>query len=254
MARWVADRFIFPTNTLRGLPLDNVVVISERVRDRLRASGVGLPDVRVLYQGIDTQTFFSKNEPGALHEPLRLLYVGQLLPYKGVHTAIEGVAVAAARSCHARLRLTIVGAGEPAYVTHLETIAREHAIDADFLGRLPHEELPAIYREHDVLIFPSIWQEPLGLTYLEAMASGTPVLSTLTGGQAELLKHGDNAWSFEPNDSASLADGILRLAGDPLLCRRLARNGRESVEKHLGFHQYVSGLEAALERASACAA
>lgn len=74
------------------------------------------------------------------------------------------------------------------------------------LGKVPHDRVSALYRSHDLFVFPSIWQEPFGLTPLEAMASGIPVISTVNGGHGEFVQHKINAFVFKEGDADMLAD------------------------------------------------
>ena len=119
-----------------------------------------------------------------------------------------------------------------------------------FLGRVPHTEIAALYRSHDVFVFPSIWREPFGLTHLEAMASGTPVVSTTEGGPGEFLVDGENSLTFPKEDSESLADALARFAADPVLALRIARNARAMVEARFSLDRYVVDIEAFLGEAS----
>ena len=88
----------------------------------------------------------------------------------------------------------------------------------------------------------------LGLTHLEAMASGTPVASTADGGQAEFLEHDGNALVFPKGDAAALAAALARLLDDGALRTRLAREARAMVENRFTMRRYVDDLEALLAR------
>lgn len=96
-----------------------------------------------------------------------------------------------------------------------------------------------------------MWTEPFGLTHLEAMASGTPVVSTNDGGHAELLRHGQNALVFEKGDSVDLAAQIARLVSESGLAPRLAAQARRDVEQHFSLTRYIDDLEHFLARAAA---
>jgi spore coat protein SA len=200
----------------------------------------------VIHQGIPVPDFPSKPRPGTLGSPLRLLYVGQLHEYKGVHTLLEA-ADRVARLL-GTVHVTVIGDGPEDYLARLRALAAAGRADVEFAGRLPHSDLPPVYRGHDVFVFPSIWAEPFGLTHLEAMASGTVVISTANGGQAEFLVDGENALVFPKEDAKELASRILSLAGDPGLAARLAVSGRALVERQYSIERYVTDLERFLER------
>ncbi len=250
-----ADRWLMPEITLRGMRLRSVTCISEQLKRNLVAQGVPIAGARVIYQGIPLAEFPLKESPGALHDPPRILYVGQLHSYKGVHTLIEAVRLVTAGtvgkggpSDHC-LDVAIVGEGPSAYTEGLRAQASEVSARIRFVGRIPHAELPAVYREHDIFVFPSTWQEPFGLTHLEAMASGTPVLSTAEGGHGEFLEDGVNALVFPREDARRLAELIFRLVQDGQLRRRLALTARDLVARRFTVDRYVTDLEGFLAEA-----
>lgn len=240
LVRYVTDRTLFRPTTLRALELRRVVTISHSVQQTLLERGVPLRDARVVYQAVPSGTFPPKAIPGALRPVPRLLYVGQLHPYKGAHTLVDAFRLLVARRGRGAAHLTIVGAGDPDYERYL----REQApADVRFAGRIDHEALPPIYREHDLFVFPSIWKEPFGLTHLEAMASGTTVVSTTQGGPGEFLADGENALTFPKEDPQALCAALERLLDDPALSRRLAGRARQQVLEQFSLDRYLNELE-----------
>jgi glycosyltransferase involved in cell wall biosynthesis len=145
--------------------------------------------------------------------------------------------------------LTVVGKGPEDYTNSLKEAAAQTSFPVDFRGLVPHAEMPAVYQEHDVFVFPSIWEEPFGLTHLEAMASGLPVVSTANGGQGEFLVDDGNALTFLPEDVAGLARQLTRLLTDDDLYGRLAHAGRATAVEGFSFSRYVDELEALLAQA-----
>lgn len=247
---YCADRWLVPGITLRGMRLAHTACISEQVKRNLVGRGVPVAGSRVIYHGIPLPQFPLKDAPGSLHDPPRILYVGQLHAYKGVHTLIEAVRLLAAGAGRRReLEVTVVGEGPREYTEALRAQAARIPVPIRFTGRIPHGEVPAVYRAHDVFVFPSTWQEPFGLTHLEAMASGTPVVSTADGGHGEFLEDERNALVFRKEDAAQLAGLILRLLGDDALRRRLAETARDHVARHFTVERYATDLEAFLAAA-----
>ncbi|MDP8227852.1 MAG: glycosyltransferase family 4 protein, partial [Candidatus Electryoneaceae bacterium] len=92
-------------------------------------------------------------------------------------------------------------------------------------------------------VFSSIWQEPFGLTHLEAMASGTPVISTADGGHGEFLEDNVNSLIFEKENDQQLAEHMIRLIDDADLRKRLALTARKVVEEHFTLNGYIDRLE-----------
>jgi glycosyltransferase involved in cell wall biosynthesis len=86
-------------------------------------------------------------------------------------------------------------------------------------------ELQTLYAAADVFVFPSEWDEPFGLVPVEAMACGTPVVATCTGGSAEFLRDGVNCLRFRARDPSELARCVRSLAADASLRARLVSGG-----------------------------
>ncbi len=240
--RWITDNTIFRGATLSGLRLDRVTCISQTLKDDLLALNVPVEASQVIYQGIPIEQFPLKEHPGMLGTPPRLLYAGQLHAYKGVHTLLEAAGMLK-RDHGVQVQLSIAGDGPAEYRERLQKQAADGELDVSFLGRVPHGELPALYRDNDIFLFTSTWREPFGLTHLEAMASGTPVISTCDGGHGEFLRHEENALVFEKGNARDLAGKILALIQNDALRGRLALAGRREVEEHFTMKRYVDDLE-----------
>lgn len=251
IAAYLVDRSIFAWSMLPNLDFAAVTCISERLKRDLLRRGVAVPHAEVIYQGIPVERFPPKAEPGVIGQPLRLLYVGQLHAYKGVHTLIEAAHRLVGVLDGAEVKLSIIGDGPKDYRDRLADAAGAGEAEVVLVGKLAHDALSRSYREHDIFVFPSMWAEPFGLTHLEAMASGTPVVSTNDGGHAELLRHGENALVFEKGDAVDLAAQLARLVADPALARRLAVEARKDVEQHFSLSRYIDDLEDFLGRAAA---
>jgi glycosyltransferase involved in cell wall biosynthesis len=82
------------------------------------------------------------------------------------------------------------------------------------LGCLPQSKIREVLISADAAVVPSIWQEPLGLVVLEALACGLPVIGTAVGGIPEIIKDRFNGLLVQPDDSAALATAIDSLLGD----------------------------------------
>jgi glycosyltransferase involved in cell wall biosynthesis len=205
---------------------------SEAVCERALASGWDLPRTAVAHPGVDEELF----APAPEHEwEWRLLYVGRIDPRKGVGTAIEALS----RMPEATLR--VLGAGDE---DHLSELRGMSAGRVDF-GELRREQLPAAYAEADVLVFPVKWEEPWGIVPLEAMAVGTPVVATGTGGSGEYLRDGENCLLFPRGDSDALAKAVRRLADHPALRARLREGGFDTARRYTA-RAYDEAIEAAL--------
>jgi glycosyltransferase involved in cell wall biosynthesis len=246
IARFIVDRVFYPDVTSRDLALTPSTAISETLREGLARGGMPVDECRVIYQGIPLESFRLKEKPGSLHDPVRILYAGQLHPYKGPDTVIRAVQQISREG--RRVELTIVGSGPPSYLNQLRHLASSGPAQVSFTGQLPHASLPLYYRSHDLFVFPSVWEEPFGLTHLEAMASGTPVLSTPHGGPGEFLRDGETALFFPPGDEDALSSRIAQLIDDAALRNSMARAARTDVERRFSLAGYVDQLDALLHQ------
>jgi len=233
----------------RPLRFENAICVSEAVRQHLIAAGLPLQEARVIHGGTDLARFPQAVNGHYHNGTLRLLYAGQLVEHKGVHTAVEAMAHLAQNHLAQDVQLTVVGAGHPAYEAGLRRKVDETGLRDYVHFRTPvaAHEMPAVLDEHDVLIFPSIYEEPLARMTQEALASGIVVVGTLTGGTPEILKDGENGLTFAAGDASGLARQIERLLEEHDLAARLAAAGRQSSVDHFNLTRMVDEIAAYLQ-------
>lgn len=229
-----------------GVAFRNVHFASAYLAGAVRGAGVRTEGARTIHWGIDPDAFPYRAErrPGAR----RLLFVGQVLRHKGGHTLVEALPLLPAEAT-----LTIAGDADNPYGHELRRRVRELGLEdaVSFRGPVPRAEIVALYHEHDVLVFPSVWNEPFGITILEGMACGLPVVATGTGGSGEIVRDGENALVFAPGDAAECARQIERLMRDDALFERIRRAARESVERHFTLDRTIAQIEEGLRAAVA---
>jgi glycosyltransferase involved in cell wall biosynthesis len=154
------------------------------------------------------------------------------------------------QSSDAPLTLTI--AGGPDYDDYVRNLVSELGLQQQvrLIGMIPRDDLRQVYREHDILVLPSIWDEPFSITLLEAMSSGLAVVTTCTGGTGEIVQHEQNALVFSAGDSAACARAIRRLADDQQLYEFVKANARSTIEQNFRLDQMLENIESSLIRAS----
>ncbi|MCB0207886.1 MAG: glycosyltransferase family 4 protein [Anaerolineae bacterium] len=231
------------------LKFERVLCVSQAIKNTLaREADIPLENMSVVYNGVETDLFVpaeKQNNKSNNQDSLSLFYAGSLNTHKGVHTAIEAMAILTKQSKAKGISLTIVGSGHPDYETRLKTLVKENNLEnvVHFPGRVPREDMPALLQKHDVLIFPSIWEEPLARMTQEAMAAGMAVISTLTGGTGELVIEGETGLTFDPEDATTLAQRIEQLKNDPELHKKLVKNGREKVLQQFDIRRMIDEIE-----------
>jgi glycosyltransferase involved in cell wall biosynthesis len=163
-----------------------------------------------------------------------VLFVGRLTPHKGVDRLI--------RALPAGAHLICVGTGghdprppESGYPALLRRLAAGRPVT--FAGEVPDDELPRLYRRARVLVLPSVHHtcygrevaisELLGLSVLEAMASGTPVVCSRLGGLTEVVRDGETGFLVTPGDVDELHDRLATLLRNPGLAARIGRAARD---------------------------
>lgn len=230
------------------LKLEQVICVSARVRDLLVEAGLPIQPARIIHGGTDMERFPDSRKRDYRSGHLNLLYAGQLVRHKGVHTAIEAMAKLVNQRSIKEITLTLVGSGHPDYEAFLHHIVNRERLNdfVSFHNPVSREEMPTILEQFDVLIFPSTYEEPLARVTQEAMAAGLVVVGTTTGGTGEILKNGETGLTFAPEDADGLAEQVTRLLIDPDLRCRLASAGRQIVLENFTLDKMVNEIEAYL--------
>ena len=190
--------------------------------------------------GVDVEAFQAPaRNLRSRDEPLRVLFLGQMRPYKGVETLLE----AAAGSGFA---LTLVGSGP--HEVRYRALARKIVSDAVFPGPVDDAQLRALYERHDVIVLPSVSRlEAFGLVLLEGMAAGcVPVASDLPGVRDVASPSGV---VFQTGNAAALRAALLGLDRDRERLLALSRASQERVRR-FGVEATVSGFDRVLRAAA----
>ncbi len=148
---------------------------------------------------------------------LAFLCVTRLIPRKGIDRLIR--ATARARAAGAGISLVIAGTGSEGRA--LRRQGEEERVPIEWLGLVEHADLPHVYARADAFVFPTL-MDPFGIALLEAAAAGLPlVASERAGATSDFVRDGINGLVVDPDDVDMLAGGLVRLASDDRLRRRL---------------------------------
>jgi glycosyltransferase involved in cell wall biosynthesis len=169
--------------------------------------------------------------PGKNPNDLTLLYVGQVKAAKGVGELVEAAHILKKES-GLTPKISIAGeAINPKDKKFSKKIKeRSQGLKIDFLGWVPHHQLPKHYQEADIFLLPSE-SEGLPMVLMEAMASALPVVTTETKGASDLVQDNKNGFLIPIGDSKALAKKIKLLAETPALRRSMGRAGRARLKR-----------------------
>ena len=219
---------------------------SHALRDEYMVLGWPCSNAPVIYHGVDIERFSPRASKTPASFGGRLLVSGRVVQEKGIHVAIEALALLFRDGWDGPLTLDIVGPQpDPDYVESLRRSVACHDLErvVCFHQQSPREAMPDVYQTHDVFIFSSVWEEPFALTMLEVMACGVPVVGTVTGGSKEVLEHGVTGLVFEAGDARSLAGQLRRILTEPGLGQSLADNALQRVRQDFTIEQTVERVE-----------
>jgi phosphatidylinositol alpha-1,6-mannosyltransferase len=241
-----------------GESTDTITYLGEYTRSRI--AGALTPEAAArmvqLPPGVDEKTFHPASGGDEVRARLGLterpvvVCVSRLVPRKGQDTLIRAMPRILAAEPDAVL--LVVGGGP--YEKDLRRLAAETGVAASvhFTGPVPWSELPAHYGAGDVFAMPcrtrrgGLDVEGLGIVYLEASATGLPVVAGDSGGAPDAVLDGETGWVVRGNDPNESADRITTLLADPELRRRMGERGRTWVEEKWRWDLLAEHLKALL--------
>jgi glycosyltransferase involved in cell wall biosynthesis len=157
--------------------------------------------------------------------PLRILFLGNVIERKGLHTLLKAVSIEPSE-----FRVDVVGSldSEPGYKRQIQKIIEQNNLSSFIFlhGALDKEPLVEKLRQAHVLVVPSSY-EGYGIVYLEGMCFGLPAIGTTAGAAGEIIEDGQTGYLIKPNDSVSLSKPLKTLAEDRGLLTRLSFNARK---------------------------
>jgi 1,4-alpha-glucan branching enzyme len=223
-----------------------LVAISQQViccsnymaREVGRLFGGGRGGIRVIPNGVNVKNLIPLEEAGdeMAGGPV-IAFLGRLVPEKGVQVLIE--ALPEIRGRHPGVKLAVAGKGP--YEDQLKRLAMEKGVQdcVDFIGFVDDRGRNRLLARAAVAVFPSIY-EPFGIVALEAMAAGTPVVVSETGGLSEIISHGIDGLKVPPGNPGILARYVADLLAHPARAQRLSRNAYRKVQGRYSWDQIAS--------------
>lgn len=223
----------WPDVTVEAIKADYTVFLTHFLQDEARQRIPNLGPSAVTYSGADTAIFHPRldRRDSESQTPPTVLFVGRLVPEKGVHVLSQAMDKLLQRGVS--LQAIVLGGASfsdgsaTSYTRELQHSAPQNV---RFDGYCSGAALGEKFRQADIFCIPSVWQEALGLVVVEAMASGLPVVASRSGGIPEMLADGGGIL-VERNSATELADALELLATNITLRRRLAQEAHASFQK-----------------------
>jgi glycosyltransferase involved in cell wall biosynthesis len=227
--------------------MDRLIVPSEAIARKVRAEGREGARFAIVPNGIDLSRFSGSVRPCALRgeygipssAPL-LGVVARLEPEKGHRHLIE--AMPAILRAVPEAWLAVIGEGSEADALRAQAAALDSRVAARVLFTGRRDDVSALTADLTLAVLPSL-REAQGISLLEAMARGVPVVASEIGGIPEVVTDGVDGRLVPPGDPAALADAIVELVRDPALRHRLGEAGRRTVADRFSIDAQVRAIQ-----------
>lgn len=204
-------------------------------------------EIEIVYCGVETEQFGRRAAEPEAGRPIQILSVGRLVEKKGHRYLVAACALLAQRGLDFQCR--IVGTGPE--LGALEALIEENDLSdrVVLLGACSHEQVLELCQTSDVFALACVRardgdQDGLPVSLMEAMACELPVVTTPIAGIPDLVQDGETGLLVGDRDAATLADALAGLMMDPVLRRRLGRQGRQKIEETFEIHGNISRLAA----------
>ena len=216
---------------------DIVQAISHYLADYARIMGYK-GKVEVIPNGIDLKKFALSNPqfPKSSHE-IVLITTSRLVGKNGVRDIISALQL-----LPENVQLEIIGTGPLEFKLKQDVMDLKLESRVKFIGHVSNEEIPKFLHQADIFIRPSL-SEGLGISFLEAMAAGLPVIATPVGGIPDFLKDGETGLFCEVRNPENIARQVTRLLGDEELRKRIIENGIKLVKERYDWDIVVSEMK-----------
>ncbi len=212
--------------------VDRFIAVSSFVKKvHLRHLGLSDEDVVVIPNFYDADDIIIQAGACADLPEDFILFVGALIPHKGVDILVESY-----RKLGTRTKLVLIGTKHPYY--HYEG-----AEDILIIEDAPYSVVEGAYQNCRFAIFPSIWHEPCATVAFEAMSRKKAVIASEMGGFADIVKDGETGILVPPNDSEALARAIEHLLQRPQVAGEMGRRGYDRWRQNFSAEAVVPQIE-----------
>jgi glycosyltransferase involved in cell wall biosynthesis len=234
--RCVECRIMRVLHQKKSKKIDAVVGISQYIIDKIEKEKCFDKSLKkVIYNARIIPDSNTNNRQISTSDTITFGFIGRLVPPKGIQWIIEQF-----KNLHSdRILLKIAGQGSDSYMSFLKYISADDK-RISFIGYISSKEF---YSQIDVLIVPSLWNEPLGMVAVESCSYHIPVITSGAGGLKEIIIDGYNGLHCDASNPKSLLDAINRIINDRSLLKQLSDNARISVSSFLDTDRLIREYE-----------
>ncbi len=232
----------YPVDLTPQNPLYKYITVSNWVKNSLTEKGYPTATAQTIYPGAAVEKFHQPEIPA--HDQLRIVFAGLVMPFKGTDVLIEALYLLHQEGID--FTATIAGGGHtPEFRQDLENfVATEgFANKVKFTGLLSQQELIELYKDHNIWVLPSRFDEPFSIGLLEAMVAGLTIIASNTGGSPEAIEHQVNGLIFASEDALDLADNISFLALHPEEWQAITIQGQKRALEELSRTKTIEEIE-----------
>ncbi len=228
--------------------IDLFLAVSRGARSALIAEGCNPDKIRIAYPGVDTNRFRPRSllhiQPRGLYvgrHDFHILYVGRLVPEKGIWVLLDAFTTMLPSYPHLKLRFCGKGSEEGKLRKSLRQRGLEHAVSIEFSS---YADLHSVYQWADCCVVPSLetssWKEQFGMVLIEALASGLPVIAFKSGAIDEIL--GSAGILCKTSDADDLAHALSRIVTNFNLRQKMVLNARNRAESVFSLQKASSRI------------
>ncbi|MEW6273498.1 MAG: glycosyltransferase family 4 protein [Bacillota bacterium] len=224
---------------------DAVIAVSHYIKRELVRAGYPDKRITVIHHGIDLELFKPDRDNSAAGKTFSqfagrrvIFHPARMSLAKGSHISVQALAQIRERFPDVLLVLAGTektvdwGSYQGEEVSRIKNLVAELDLAGHvYIEFFPWEKMPLVYRDAEICIYPSCFEEPFGLVMLEAMASAKPIVVSRAGGMPEVVKDRVCGFVVPMNDPRELAGRCCQLLAEPALARQMGETGRKIAQK-----------------------
>ena len=236
---------------------ETIICVSDYITDRVRTINKNDIKTRTVYNGIDIARFSKVNSSvtkaslGLKNNDFVIAFIGRIIPDKGIKQLIEAMLLL---TDYSDIKLLVIGSsflgsnsGNSSFHNSLNELSKPIESNIIFTGYVNYDKIPEYLYFADIATVPSVWEEPFGLTCIESLAAGLPLITTYKGGIPEVVDE-KSAILLNADNSLpqSLADAILNLYNNKEQRKKMSKEARLHAS-HFDKDEYSKNFFKAIE-------